>query len=248
MWLFVIFVLVPLIEIALFIQVGGWLTLWPTLAIVVATAVAGTALVRRQGLQVLGQAQRALDELGDPLAPLAHGAMILFAGALLLTPGFLTDAVGFALLVPAVRVALLRWIIRNRLHVHVMGARPRRPGPGGHPGGGPRPGEKDHRAMRQRRQRIAQLIQRLLRAVQHLKALPAHQRGARHRRRHHDRQRRPQRQPAAHLDEQRDLDQRHEHEDHQQPHGPPFRFPRGAASSRIRWTRPHIRLTYGRRL
>ncbi|MGY6409987.1 MAG: FxsA family protein [Alkalilacustris sp.] len=124
MWLFVIFVLVPLIEIALFIQVGGWLTLWPTLAIVVATAVVGTALVRRQGLQVLGQAQKALDELGDPLAPLAHGAMILFAGALLLTPGFLTDAVGFALLVPAVRVGLLRWIIRNRVHVHVMGARP----------------------------------------------------------------------------------------------------------------------------
>ncbi len=124
MWLFVIFVLVPLIEIALFIQVGGWLTLWPTLAIVVATAVVGTALVRRQGVQVLHSAQKALDELGDPLAPLAHGAMILFAGALLLTPGFLTDAVGFALLVPAVRVALLRWVIRNRLHVHVMGARP----------------------------------------------------------------------------------------------------------------------------
>lgn len=127
MWLFVVFVAVPLIEIALFIQIGGWLTLWPTLAIVVLTAVAGTALVRRQGLRVLVQAQRALEELGDPLAPLLHGALILFAGALLLTPGFLTDAVGFALLVPGVRTALLRWGIRNRVHVHVFGARPAGP-------------------------------------------------------------------------------------------------------------------------
>ncbi len=124
MWLFLVFVAVPLIEIALFIQIGGWLTLWPTLALVVITAVIGTALVRRQGLQVLRDAQRALDELGDPLAPLAHGAMILFAGALLLTPGFLTDAFGFVLLIPAVRIALLRWAVRNRIHVTVFGARP----------------------------------------------------------------------------------------------------------------------------
>lgn len=124
MWLFLVFVAVPLIEIALFITVGGWLTLWPTLALVVITAMIGTALVRQQGLRVLQDAQRALDQLGDPLAPLAHGAMILFAGALLLTPGFLTDAVGFALLVPAVRLAVLRWVLRNRMHVTVFGARP----------------------------------------------------------------------------------------------------------------------------
>ncbi|MBK5927030.1 FxsA family protein [Rhodobaculum claviforme] len=124
MWLFVIFVAVPLIEIALFIQVGGWLTLWPTLAVVVATAMIGTALVRRQGTQILREAQRALDELGDPLAPLAHGALIVLAGALLLTPGFLTDAIGFALLVPGVRTSVLRWIVRNRVHVRVFGAAP----------------------------------------------------------------------------------------------------------------------------
>ncbi len=110
-------------EIALFITVGGWLTLWPTLAIVVATAVLGTALVRQQGARVLMDVQRALDQLGDPLAPLAHGALILFAGALLLTPGFLTDGVGFALLVPRLRSALLHWVVRHRVHVHVFGAR-----------------------------------------------------------------------------------------------------------------------------
>ena len=128
MWVFAVFVAVPLIEIALFIQVGGWLTLWPTLGVVIATAAIGTVLVRREGLRVLGDVQRALDELGDPVAPLAHGALILLSGALLLTPGFLTDTVGFALLVPGVRTAVLAWILRNRLHVRVFGARPQ-PGP-----------------------------------------------------------------------------------------------------------------------
>jgi UPF0716 protein FxsA len=108
MWLFVLFVAVPLIEIALFIQVGGWIGLWPTLLIVVLTAVLGTALVRREGARALQDLRRALEGLRDPSTPLAHGAMILFAGALLLTPGFFTDAVGFLLLVPAVRAAALR--------------------------------------------------------------------------------------------------------------------------------------------
>jgi UPF0716 protein FxsA len=109
MWLFIAFLLVPLIEIALFIQVGGWLTLWPTLAIVILTAVLGTWLVRQQGSRALAELRRSLENLRDPTAPLASGAMILVAGALLLTPGFLTDSVGLLLLIPAVRVALLRY-------------------------------------------------------------------------------------------------------------------------------------------
>lgn len=113
MWLFLAFLLVPLIEIALFIQVGGWLGLWPTLAIVVATAAAGTWLVRSQGRMELDRLRGSLQGLRDPSEPLAHGAMILFSGALLLTPGFFTDAVGFALLVPGVRRALMRAIARR---------------------------------------------------------------------------------------------------------------------------------------
>jgi UPF0716 protein FxsA len=113
MWLFVAFLLVPLIEIALFIQIGGWLTLWPTLAIVIATAMIGTWLVRQQGAWALAELRGSLENLRDPMAPLAQGAMILFAGALLLTPGFLTDTVGFLLLVPAVRQALLREAMRR---------------------------------------------------------------------------------------------------------------------------------------
>lgn len=110
MWIFVAFLAVPIIEIGLFIQVGGLIGLWPTLAIVVLTAVAGTVLVRSQGAQALADLRRAMAELGDPTAPLAHGAMILFAGALLLTPGFFTDACGLLLLVPRVRAALLRYL------------------------------------------------------------------------------------------------------------------------------------------
>lgn len=103
MWLFVLFLAIPLIEIALFVQVGGLIGLWPVLAIVVGTAFAGTYLVRNQGLQAMGNLQNSFSNLSDPSEPLAHGAMILFAGALLLTPGFFTDACGFALLVPGVR-------------------------------------------------------------------------------------------------------------------------------------------------
>ncbi|MCA0908108.1 FxsA family protein [Ruegeria marisrubri] len=110
MYLFLAFLLVPIIEIALFIQVGGLIGLWPTLAIVVLTAVLGTVLVRTQGRMALGNLQRSFAELDDPTEPLAHGAMILLSGALLLTPGFFTDAIGFALLVPRVRVAVFRYL------------------------------------------------------------------------------------------------------------------------------------------
>ncbi|MBT8455545.1 MAG: FxsA family protein [Rhodobacteraceae bacterium] len=128
MWLFVLFLTVPLIEIALFIQIGGWIGLMPTLAIVVLTAILGTYLVRSQGAQALGKLRRSFDELRDPTEPLAHGAMILFSGALLLTPGFFTDAVGFALLVPGIRSAVYRYI-RARVQVSQVhyGERPAQP-------------------------------------------------------------------------------------------------------------------------
>lgn len=116
MWLFLIFVAVPIIEIALFIQVGGWLGLFPTLAIVIATAAMGTYLVRSQGMAELARLQGSFNELRDPTEPLAHGAMILASGLLLLTPGFFTDAVGFALLTPPIRVALLKYL-RGKVNV-----------------------------------------------------------------------------------------------------------------------------------
>ncbi|WP_299304888.1 FxsA family protein [uncultured Litoreibacter sp.] len=116
MWLFLLFVTIPIIEIALFIQVGGWLGLWPTLGIVILTAIMGTWLVRAQGLQAMSNIKSNLNDLRDPTESLAHGAMILASGLLLLTPGFFTDAVGFALLVPPIRLALFH-AIRSRVKV-----------------------------------------------------------------------------------------------------------------------------------
>lgn len=114
--LFLVFLIVPLVEIALFIQVGGLIGLWPTLAIVILTAIAGTALLRSQGSAAMRDLQRSFNDLRDPSEPLAHGAMILFAGALLLTPGFFTDAVGLSLMIPGVRSRLFR-ALRSRIKV-----------------------------------------------------------------------------------------------------------------------------------
>lgn len=128
MWLFLAFIAVPLLEIALFIQVGGFIGLWPTLGIVVLTAIIGTWLVRTQGRAAIGQLRSSFDRLDDPTEPLAHGAMILIAGALLLTPGFFTDAVGFALLTPAFRQAALGYLKKRvRVARFEMGANPRDP-------------------------------------------------------------------------------------------------------------------------
>jgi UPF0716 protein FxsA len=116
MYLFLAFLAVPLIEIALFIQVGGAIGLWSTLGIVVLTAILGTWLVRQQGALAIAQLRGSINELRDPTEPLAHGAMILVSGALLLTPGFFTDAVGFALLIPAFRAVAYRWL-RSKVRV-----------------------------------------------------------------------------------------------------------------------------------
>ncbi len=109
MWLFLVFIAVPIIEIALFIQVGDWIGVGPTLGLVVLSAVAGVMLMRVQGLQTLARLQANMAEGGDPVNPLAHGALLLLAGMLLLVPGFFTDAVALPLLIPAVRSRLIRW-------------------------------------------------------------------------------------------------------------------------------------------
>jgi len=121
MWLFLLFLTVPLIEIALFITVGGWLTLWPTLGLVVLTGILGAVLMRWQGLRVLAELRGDMGQIKNPLSPLAHGALIALAGMLLLTPGFFTDAVGLTLMVPAVRSFIIARVgSRIRLQGHSM--------------------------------------------------------------------------------------------------------------------------------
>ena len=142
MILFLLFLLVPVIEIVLFIEIGGAIGVWTTVAIIFLTAAIGATVARAQGLSTLGELQSRLDAGADPREPMAHGALLLVAGLLLLTPGFMTDAIGFSLLVPAVRAAVIRRLAK---HMTVRAARgqthARRPGdppePGAARGGGP---------------------------------------------------------------------------------------------------------------
>lgn len=123
MWIFLALIAVPLIEIALFIQVGGLIGLLPTLLTVFLTAIAGTWLLRRQGADALRELQQIMRMGGDPRGPLAHGALILVSGILLLTPGFFTDAIGFALLIPPVREIVIRELARRvSVSTHRAGA------------------------------------------------------------------------------------------------------------------------------
>jgi UPF0716 protein FxsA len=110
-WLFLTFLIVPIVELVLFFYVGSTIGVWPTMALVVITAVLGSMLVSRQGRGTWIRLQREIATGQPPTATLVHGAMILVAGALLLTPGFLTDAIGFTLLIPGVREALRGWFV-----------------------------------------------------------------------------------------------------------------------------------------
>ena len=113
MWLFFLFLTIPLIEIAFFIQIGGWLGLFPTLLIVIVTAALGASLVRSQAISAFGNKGFQLSVFQDPEKTLANGGMILLAGAFLLTPGFFTDTIGFLLLIPWFRDRIFYFIKRK---------------------------------------------------------------------------------------------------------------------------------------
>lgn len=107
MWLLFALVILPFVEIALFIQVGQWIGLWPTLALIILSCAAGFVVVRRAGQSSLAELRRAGRDMSDPTRPIAHGALVLLAGVLLLIPGFLTDIAGLLLLIPPLRNAIL---------------------------------------------------------------------------------------------------------------------------------------------
>jgi len=106
---------VPLIEIALFVVIGGRIGLVATIAVVILTAASGAALLRLQGLEVIARARRAAEAGQMPIQSVVDGVFLFAAGLLLLTPGFLTDAIGFLLFVPPLRRALAAWIWRRLL-------------------------------------------------------------------------------------------------------------------------------------
>ncbi|WP_136683081.1 FxsA family protein [Falsirhodobacter xinxiangensis] len=118
MWLFAILIGLPLIEISLFVTIGAAIGLWWTLAVVLGTAMAGMSIIRAQG-----GAQHMRKLQSDPMTPLANKAMLVFAGMMLILPGFLTDTLGLLLLLPPVRSFVLA---RLRAKVRVRTAAPAR--------------------------------------------------------------------------------------------------------------------------
>lgn len=123
--LILLFTLVPFVELALLVWIGDRIGFLPTVALILVTGVLGASLARLQGLATWARFRRALEAGRLPGTELIEGLMILVAGAVLLTPGILTDLVGFTLLIPAARRALVRWAeprIRSRVSVRRSGA------------------------------------------------------------------------------------------------------------------------------
>ena len=111
-WL-LLFFLTPIIEMYLLIEVAGYIDAWPTIGLVMLTAVVGVALLKRQGIATLTRGIQRAQQGQMPATEMAEGILLAVAGALLITPGFVTDFVGFTLLFPPSRVAIAKILIQR---------------------------------------------------------------------------------------------------------------------------------------
>jgi UPF0716 protein FxsA len=114
--LLVLFILVPIIELAVIIQVGQALGVLPTIALLLAVSFVGSWLVKREGIGVWKRFRRQIESGAVPGKEIADGAMIMLAGALLLSPGFVTDVVGILLLLPPVRATIRATVMARLAH------------------------------------------------------------------------------------------------------------------------------------
>jgi UPF0716 protein FxsA len=117
-----LFIAVPIAEIWVLIEVGTVIGPVPTVALVVLTAVVGAALMRMQGVRTLARVQRSIAAGEVPAIEMMEGAFILVAGALLLTPGFVTDTLGFACLIPPLRLRIIHAVIARGVRMGTAGA------------------------------------------------------------------------------------------------------------------------------
>jgi UPF0716 protein FxsA len=113
--IFLLVLIIPFVEIYLLLKVGGIIGAFPTIFLVVFTAVLGTWLLRQQGFATFQRLRANLAQGKIPAYEMIEGPIILVGGALLLTPGFITDMLGFACLVPQLRRKLAQYIIENHL-------------------------------------------------------------------------------------------------------------------------------------
>ncbi|WP_404801121.1 FxsA family protein [Acuticoccus sediminis] len=138
--LFAILLIIPIAEIAVFLTVGSIIGVLPTLLIIVLTAILGAALLKRQGLSAFAKLQEDVRAGRVPTAAIGETITVAIAGMLLLTPGFITDTIGFLLFVPSVRSWLWKQI-SGSVQIHSAGGTTGGMGPGGGPRrtGGPPP-------------------------------------------------------------------------------------------------------------
>lgn len=108
-----LFIIIPLLELYLIIKVGGYIGAFWTVMIVIGTAVVGVNLLRMQGFNTLRRAQQNMERGAMPAMEMMEGIVLAVGGALLITPGFLTDALGFICLIPFTRQALIRAVIKR---------------------------------------------------------------------------------------------------------------------------------------
>jgi len=120
--LFLIFVIVPIIEIAVLMQVGALIGGWPTVGIVIITAWLGAANVRQQGLSTIQNLQLKMAQGEMPSEEIVAGLLLMVAGVFLVTPGFVTDALGLSLLIPIVRKSLINKVQKHLVSGAVNGA------------------------------------------------------------------------------------------------------------------------------
>jgi UPF0716 protein FxsA len=128
--LLLLFICVPIAELAVIIQVGREIGLLPTVAILVLDSILGSMLLRSQGRAAWRRFNEAVAGGRVPARETIDGVLVVFGGALLLTPGFLTDAVGLALLIPPSRALVRAFLVRRLAHRMVAAAAAGRAGPG----------------------------------------------------------------------------------------------------------------------
>ena len=113
--LLLLFTVTPLVELYLLIRIGGWIGALPTVLLVLVTGFAGAYLARMQGFQVWMRIQREIAAGRFPATPLLDALLLFSAGLLLITPGVMTDVLGFLLIFPATRAPIRNWVAR-KLH------------------------------------------------------------------------------------------------------------------------------------
>ena len=135
--LLVIFIIIPVIEIWLLIKVGGAIGTLPTVGLIILTAIIGVALLKQQSMATVANAREKLATGSMPVSQMVEGIFLAVGGALLLTPGFFTDAIGFACLIPGIRQVLIGWAASK---IKFQPIHPQGPGAG-------KPQDKDSRTI-----------------------------------------------------------------------------------------------------